>query len=142
MKREDELRANNWRNLAGMIETGEVESLESLKPIVSESVYAELVNYFANVHRTLDGDYEDENSSVDAPPVVPVGRKRSKLEPLPAYESACMVAMDLVQRLNELVQDMPLPDDASSINWGHVGDASHLCSLLGEAVSFLEGKSK
>lgn len=115
---EDELRANEPIALIGMIETGEIKSIESLKPIVDPAVYAEVVAYFEAKKQP----------------------KRSKLEVIPAYESACMVAQDMVQRLSELVQDFNAPNE--SINWGHVGDVSHVCSVLGGVIKLLEGNRK
>lgn len=115
---EDELRANEPIALIGMIETGEIKSVESLEGVVEPAIYAEVVAYFEAKKRP----------------------KRSKLEVIPAYESACMVAQDMVQRLGELVQDFNAPNE--SINWGHVGDVSHVCNLLGDVIKLLEGNRK
>lgn len=53
-----------------------------------------------------------------------------------AYENAHLVAQDLLDRLRELLQDQPAPDD-NRIHWGHVGNLSHINELLSQAVAFL-----
>ena len=60
-----------------------------------------------------------------------------------AYENAHLVAQDLVERLRELLTDMPAPgDDEHPIPWGHVGDISHVNALLVQAVTFLDRTAK
>ena len=63
---------------------------------------------------------------------------KQRLEAQPAYESAHLVAQDLVSRIRELLYDLPAPD-SGLINWGHVGDVNHVNHLLSEVVSKLEG---
>jgi hypothetical protein len=42
------------------------------------------------------------------------------------------VARDLLDRISDLLQDMPAPgDDEYPIHWGHVGDINHVNALLG-----------
>ncbi len=67
--------------------------------------------------------------------------RKPKLQAEPAYESAHMVAQDLVARVGELLQDMPAPgNDDHPIHWGHVGDISHVNELLSQVIAFLERK--
>ena len=57
----------------------------------------------------------------------------------PAYENAHLVARDLLERIGELLQDMPAPGcDEFPIHWGHVGDISHVNELLSQVVGFLD----
>ncbi len=54
-----------------------------------------------------------------------------------AYETAHLAAQGLVERLNELLFEMPAPDD-EAVHWGHVGDLNHANQKLAELVAFLE----
>ena len=45
-------------------------------------------------------------------------------------------ALDLVHQVQEMLEDMPAPDD--SINWGHVGDLGRIEALLHEILGDLE----
>ena len=57
-----------------------------------------------------------------------------------AYENAHLVAQDLVQRINELLFDMPAPgDDEHPIHWGHVGDLGEVNNRLLSVINFLSG---
>jgi hypothetical protein len=63
---------------------------------------------------------------------------KPKLEAEPAYESAHLVAHDLLARIGELLQDLPAPgDDAHPIHWTHVGDISHINTMLSVVIRFL-----
>ena len=66
-------------------------------------------------------------------------RTRQRLEAQPAYESAHLVAQDLVSRIRELLYDLPAPGGETLINWGHVDDVNHVNHLLSEVVAKLEG---
>ena len=59
-----------------------------------------------------------------------------------AYENAHLVAQDLVDRIKELLQDLPAPDDEHPINWGHVGSLTEVTSRLAAVVTFLEGNER
>ena len=66
--------------------------------------------------------------------------KKPRLEADAAYENAHLVARDLVDCLRELLDDMPAPgNDASPIDWGHVGNINHVNDLLSQVVCFLTG---
>ena len=64
---------------------------------------------------------------------------KPKLEAVPAYENAHLVATDLVQRITELLGDLPAPDGEVPINWTHVGDLAEINHRLAGVVTFLEG---
>ncbi len=65
--------------------------------------------------------------------------KKPRLEAEPAYESAHMVATDLVGRISELLQDLPAPGGDVDINWCHVGSLAEVNQRLASVVAFLEG---
>ena len=66
--------------------------------------------------------------------------KKPKLTAEAAYENAHLVAQDLVERINELLFDMPAPgDDEHPIHWGHVGDINEVNNRLSSVVAFLSG---
>ena len=68
---------------------------------------------------------------------------KPKINAEAAYENAHLVAQDLVQRIGELLFDMPAPgDDAHPIHWGHVGDINRVSAILLEAVTFLDRTGK
>ena len=55
-----------------------------------------------------------------------------------AYENAHLVARDLLERIGELLIDMPAPgDDEHPINWSHVGSITEVNSRLNSVVAFL-----
>ena len=61
----------------------------------------------------------------------------------PAYENAHLVAQDLVDRIRELLFDLPAPDnDARPITWGDVGSLNEVNSRLAAVVTFLEGNER
>jgi len=64
---------------------------------------------------------------------------KPKLEAVAAYENAHMVATDLVQRIVELLGDLPAPDGEVRIDWTHVGDLAEINHRLAGVVTFLEG---
>ncbi len=56
-----------------------------------------------------------------------------------AYVAAHLLARDLVERIGDLLQDLPAPgDDDHPIHWGHVGDVNHVNALLLEVAAFLD----
>jgi hypothetical protein len=66
--------------------------------------------------------------------------KKPKLNAEAAYENAHLVAQDLVQRIGELLFDLPAPgNEEYPINWGHVGDINEVNNRLSSVVAFLEG---
>ena len=65
--------------------------------------------------------------------------KKPKLEADAAYEHAHMVARDLLERIEELLQDMPAPGvEEHPINWGHVGEINEVNQRLSSVVAFLD----
>ena len=67
---------------------------------------------------------------------------KQRLEAQPAYESAHMVATDLLGRINELLGDLPAPDGEIAINWTHVGSLAEVNHRLASIVAFLEGRDE
>jgi hypothetical protein len=66
--------------------------------------------------------------------------KKPKLNAEAAYESAHIVAQDLVQRIGELLFEMPAPgNDEHPIHWGHVGSVNEVNNRLSAVIAFLEG---
>ena len=65
--------------------------------------------------------------------------KKPKLEAEPAFEHAHLVARDLLERIEELLQDMPAPGvEEHPINWGHVGEITEINQRLSSVVAFLD----
>ena len=68
---------------------------------------------------------------------------KPKLIAQAAYESAHLVAQDLVARIGELLFDPPAPDnDEHPIQWGHVGDLNEINSRLSAVIAFMTGTEK
>ena len=66
--------------------------------------------------------------------------KKPKLTAEAAYENAHLVAQDLVERIRELLFDLPAPgNDERPLNWGHVGEITEVNHRLSAVVAFLEG---
>jgi hypothetical protein len=66
--------------------------------------------------------------------------EKPKLEAEAAYENAHIVAQDQLERIRELLFDLPAPgDDEHPINWAHVGSVNEVNSKLSEIIAFLEG---
>lgn len=67
-------------------------------------------------------------------------RNKPQLTAEAAYENAHLVAQDLVQRIGELLFDMPAPgNDEHPINWADVGSVNEVNNRLSSVVAFLEG---
>jgi hypothetical protein len=57
-----------------------------------------------------------------------------------AYENAHLVAQDLVERIRELLFDLPAPgNDEQPINWAHVGSVNEVNNRLSSVIAFLDG---
>ena len=69
---------------------------------------------------------------------------KQRLKAEAAYESAVMVARDLTRRVEELLQDLPAPNDELDvgITWGHVGNVSEVNQRLAAVIAFLEGTER
>jgi len=66
-------------------------------------------------------------------------KPKPKLTADAAYENAHLVAQDLVERIRELLFDMPAPgNEEHPIHWGHVGDVNEVNRRLSEVVAFLD----
>ena len=60
-----------------------------------------------------------------------------------AYENAHLVAQDLVERIRELLFDMPAPGvEEHPINWAHVGSINEVNKRLSNVVAFLDGSER
>ncbi|MEZ6097155.1 MAG: hypothetical protein R3C03_23520 [Pirellulaceae bacterium] len=69
--------------------------------------------------------------------------RKPNLKAEAAYENAHLVAQDLVERIKELLTDMPAPgNDEHPIHWGHVGDITHVNAQLSDLVAFLDGSNR
>ena len=65
--------------------------------------------------------------------------KKPKLTADAAYENAHLVAQDLVERIRELLFDMPAPgNEEHPVHWGHVGNVNEVNRRLSEVVAFLD----
>lgn len=71
---------------------------------------------------------------------MPRRTNKPRLEADAAYENAHLVARDLLDHVRELLDDRPAPGNPETlIDWGHVGDISHVNELLSQIVCFLTG---
>jgi len=69
--------------------------------------------------------------------------KKPKLTADAAYENAHLFAQDLVERIRELLFDMPAPgNEEHPIHWGHVGDVNEVNRRLSEVVRFLDSTER
>ena len=60
-----------------------------------------------------------------------------------AYENAHLVAQDLVERIRELLFDLPAPGvEDHPINWAHVGSINEVNARLSAVVAFLDGTER
>ena len=60
-----------------------------------------------------------------------------------AYENAHLVAQDLVQRINDLLFDLPAPGvEEYPINWNYVGTVNHINGLLSQVIESLESATR
>ena len=67
-------------------------------------------------------------------------KRKPKLTAEAAYENAHLVAQDLVERIRELLFDLPAPDnDEHPINWADVGSLNEVNNRLSSIVAFLDG---
>jgi hypothetical protein len=58
-----------------------------------------------------------------------------RLEAAAAYEAQHMTTSDYLARIENLLGDMPLPEEA---NWGHVGTLAMISADLARVAAFLE----
>lgn len=65
---------------------------------------------------------------------------KPKLNAEAAYENAHLVARDLMQRIGELLADLPAPhNEEYAVHWGHVGSLNEVNSRLSAVAAFLDG---
>lgn len=67
---------------------------------------------------------------------------KTRLQAEPAYENAHIVAQDLVERIKELLFDLPAPGTDVRINWAHVGTVNYINQQLSEVVAHLESATR
>ena len=60
-----------------------------------------------------------------------------KLAPDAAYENGNLVAQDLLERIKELLAELPRPD-TDEIEWDRVQDTVEVCHTLATVVAYLE----
>lgn len=70
---------------------------------------------------------------------MPARNKKPNLKAEAAYENAHLVAQDQIERIKELLFDLPAPgtDEPPMIHWGHVGDVNEVNSRLSSIIAFL-----
>ena len=69
--------------------------------------------------------------------------KKPNLKAEAAYENAHLDAQDQIERIKELLFDMPAPgNEEHPIHWGHVGDISHINAQLSDLIAFLDGSNR
>lgn len=69
--------------------------------------------------------------------------RKPNLKAEAANENAHLVAQDLLERIKELLFDMPAPgNDEHLIHWGHVGEINHINGQLSDLVAFLDGSNR
>jgi hypothetical protein len=72
-----------------------------------------------------------------------VRQNKPKLTAQAAYENAHLVAQDLLERIRELLFDLPAPgNDEHPIHWAHVGTVNEVNNRLSSVVAFLEGTER
>jgi hypothetical protein len=73
----------------------------------------------------------------------PMNAKPTKETAVDAYTREHLHAVELLERIHDLLHDRPAPDDhENQIKWGHVGDTNHVNQKLSEIVAFLSGTEK
>ena len=66
--------------------------------------------------------------------------EKPKLRAEAAYENAHLVSQDLLERISELLFDLPTPgDEEHPIKWAHVGSINEVNKRLSAVVALLEG---
>lgn len=57
-----------------------------------------------------------------------------------SYVAAHEKSQQLLGRIDDLLRDMPCPDEECVANWSHIADLGRVNELLSQAVVFLRGK--
>jgi len=69
--------------------------------------------------------------------------KKPNLKAEAAYENAHLDTQDQIERIKELLFDMPAPgNEEHPIHWGHVGDIRHINAQLSDLIAFLDGSNR
>lgn len=64
---------------------------------------------------------------------------KPRLHAEPAYENTHLVARDLLERIDELLSDLPQPGGSVKINWAMVTAMADVNHRLASIVETLEG---
>ena len=67
---------------------------------------------------------------------------KPRLEAEPAYENAHLIARDLLQRIEELLSDLPAPGGQVRISWPLVGTMMEVNQRLASIVAILDGPNR
>ena len=68
--------------------------------------------------------------------------EKPKLLAEPAYEHAHLIAQDQLERIRELLFDLPAPgNEECPIHWGHVAEVNEVNNRLSAVIAFLEGNN-
>ena len=67
---------------------------------------------------------------------------KPRLQAEPAYENAHLVARDLLDRIDELLRDLPAPGGEVPINWPLVGTMAAVNDRLASVVAMLDGSQR
>jgi hypothetical protein len=72
-----------------------------------------------------------------------VRNRAKRLRAEAAYENAHLVAQNLVERIRELLFDLPAPGvEEHPIHWGHVGSVNEVNKRLSDVVAILDGSQR
>ena len=97
-----------------------------------------MVGFAASTHPTLDFVLLTAERRVRSS-----DRKKLPLLPDAAYENAHLVAQDLVERIRELLFEMPAPgNEQCPIDWAHVGSVNEVNRQLTDVIRFLGGTER
>ena len=55
-----------------------------------------------------------------------------------AYTNAHLTAVQMCERISQLLFDLPAPDSDVAITWGHVGDLEEINRQLKDVLAFLD----
>ena len=67
----------------------------------------------------------------------------NRLQAEAAYMNAHLIAQNLVERIQELLFDMPAPGvEEHPIDWTHVGSINEINRRLSQVVAFLDGTER
>jgi hypothetical protein len=67
---------------------------------------------------------------------------KPRLQAEPAYENSHLVARDLLERIGELLTDLPAPGGQLAIDWPLVGMLAGVNERLASVVAMLDGSQR